>query len=197
MKPRFLVLYLAVLFPLLSYAAEQTPAIAIFIEAHDLVAPGAERKSGLIVAIWPNGRIVWSRDQQGGGTPYFTARVDRRSVQAVLDRVEGERVFDSRSFRHSWFGPDSTFTTIWLQSGARHTRLQSWHEGFEQRPTLVALSTGVTTLDGVTREEALRRDTKEYQRFRRIWADLRAGVSALVPRHGQPYNGSTELTLPK
>ncbi|MEA3207429.1 MAG: hypothetical protein QOE70_486 [Chthoniobacter sp.] len=171
--------------------------LAVFVESHGLVAPGRDRGPTLMVAIWPDGRIVWSRDQLNGGAPFLTARVELRQVAALIERAEGDRVFEAGSFRHSWFGPDSAFTTIWVRSGNRHTRLQSWHEGFEQRPTLVALSSGVTSLAGRTREEALRSDTKEYQHFRRLWGDLRASIAALVPKQGTPYIEATKLDLPK
>jgi hypothetical protein len=197
MNERFFVLLIAALLPLCGRCADSPPSIAVFGEALGKRAPGSDSGSHLSVAIWPDGRIIWSRDRDRGGPPYLSGRIEPKQVQALLDRFDRESVFDARSFRHSWFGPDSSFTTIWLQSGKQHTRLQSWHEGFEERPNLVALSTGITSLEGRTREEALRADTKEYQRFRRIWADLRAAIAALVPKQGEAYTGSSELKLPK
>ena len=197
MKQRILSIGLVVLLPLCGRCADSAPAIAVFNESLCLVFPGTDSSHRLSVALWPDGRIIWSRHQRRVGPPYAVARVEPQQIQALLDRFERERVFDDRSFRHSWFGPDSSFTTIWLQSGTQHTRLQSWHEGFETRPNLVALSSGVTTLDGRNREDALRGDTKEYQRFRRVWADLRTAIAALIPKQGDAYTGSTALKLPK
>ena len=180
-------------------AVESLPAVAILAGPHSSmpIAGAAARDSGLIAAIWGDGRVVWSRDQQRGGPPYFSARIEPPQVQALLDRFDGERVFDARSFRHSWLGPGSSFITIWLQSGTKHTQLQSWHEGFETQPDLVALSTGITSLKGRSRGEALRSDTEEYQRFRQVWAELRATVAALVPKNGDAYTGPTNLELPR
>ena len=197
MNERFLVFCLALVFPVIARCADSAPAVAVFGESLGLVAPGTDSGPHLIVGIWPDGRIVWSRDQQRGGSPYLSVRVEPQQVQALLDRFERERVCDAKSFRHSWFGPDSSITTIWLQSATQHTRLQSWHEGFEAQPHLVALSSGVTSLNGRTREDALRKDTTEYQRFRQIWSDLRSSISALVPKRGDAYTGSTALKLPK
>jgi hypothetical protein len=197
MNKRFFILCFAALLPLCGRGADSAPAVAVFDESLGLAAPGSDRGPRLRVEIWPDGRIIWSRDQRAGGPPFLSARIEPQKVQALLDRFERERVFDSKSFRHSWFGPDSSFTTIWLESTDRHTRLQSWHEGFEAQPHLVALSSGVTSLNGRTREDALRTDTKEYQRFRQIWSDLRGAIAALVPKHGDPYTGSTALKLPK
>jgi hypothetical protein len=198
MNQRLFLFCLATLsLPQLARCGDSPPAVAIFEESLGRAAPRSDPSPRLQVAIWPDGQIIWANDQAKGGPPFLSARIEPRKVQALLDRFEREHVFDSKSFRHSWFGPDSSFTTIWLQSGTRHTRLESWHEGFEQRPNLVALSTGVTSLNGTSREEALRKDTEEYQRFRRIWSDLRSSVSALVPKHGEPYKGSTALKLPK
>ncbi len=197
MNERFLVICFAVLLPLCGHCADSAPALAVFDESFGLVVPGTDTSPRLSVAIWQDGRIIWSRDQSRGGPPFLSARVEPQQVQALLDRFERERVFDAKSFRHSWFGPDSSFTSIWLQSATQHTRLQSWHEGFEMQPHLVALSSGVQPLNGRTREDALRKDTKEYQRFRQIWSDLRSSISALIPKHGDAYAGSTALNLPK
>jgi hypothetical protein len=197
MNKRFLLLCFTTLLPLFGHCADSAPAIAVFGESLGLVAPGTDTGPRLSVAIWQDGRIIWSHDQSKGGPPFFSARIEAQQVNALLERFERERVFDTKSFRHSWFGPDSSFTTIWLQSATRHTRLQSWHEGFEMQPYLVALSSGVASLDGRTREDALRSDTKEYQRFRQIWSDLRSAISTLIPKQGDAYTGSTALKLLK
>lgn len=197
MNGRFLAICFAALIPLCGRCAEPTPAVAVFSESLGLVTPGTDTSPRLSVAIWPDGRIIWSRDQTRGGPPFSSARVEPQQIQALLDRFERERVFDARSFRHVWLGPDSSFTTIWLQSAVSHTRLQSWHEEIEIQPHLVALSSGGTPLNGRTREEALRKDTKEYQRFRQLWSDLRSSISALIPKHGDGFTGSTALNLPK
>jgi hypothetical protein len=185
---RFFILSLATLIPLTARCADSTPAVAIFQESLGLAHPGADSSHRLLVEIWPDGRIVWSRDQQRGGGPLLSARLEPRNVQALLDRLDRQDVFDAKSFRHSWVGPDSTFTTISLQSAARHTRLESWHEEFERQPNLVALSSGVTSLGGRTREEALKSDTKEYRQFRRVWADARSAIAALLPKQGDAYS---------
>jgi hypothetical protein len=196
MKLPILILWLAVAFPFMARCADSAPAIAVFTSS-GLPLPGIDSNPHLIVGIWPDGRMIWSRDQRSGGRPYLSARVEPKSVQALLDRFERENVFDEKDFRHSWVGPDSPFTTIWLQSGDRQTRLESWHEQFETQPHLVALSIGVTALNGRTRENALQNDTKEYQRFRQIWADLRNAVATLIPKHGRVYTGPTALDLGK
>jgi hypothetical protein len=170
----------------------KTPAVVIYEESWSAFSPGSEVSPRLSVAIWPDGHVIWSNDNSN----FLSAHINSRQVQGLLDHLERENVFDETNFRRSWFGPDSPYATIWLASGTRHTRFESWHEEFEKNPKLVALSSGIHTLGNRTREEALLGDTEEYQRFRSVWSDLRSAISLLVPKIGETYTGPTNLKLP-
>ena len=192
MKQWLLALCLALLLPPVGRGADSAPAVAIFSRLSGLPRVGgeAELRPRASVTVWPDGRIIWARDQSRGGPPFLSAHIAPQQVQALLDRFAREGVFDARSFQHAQYGPDSYVTTIWLQSGTRHTRLDSWHENYEGRSNLVASSHGIAPLNGRTREDVLRHDTKDYQRFRHTWAELRRAIGALIPKHGEAYSGS-------
>ena len=39
----------------------------------------APRDPALILAIWPDGQIVWSKDRLKGGAPYYAGRIAKES----------------------------------------------------------------------------------------------------------------------
>ena len=149
------------------------------------------------MAAWPDGKLVWSQDQTKGGPPFQFAQIDPATIQAMLNRFEKEAVFKKGGPRRSWFGPDSSYHSIWLKSGEQHTKIQTWHELFEVNPKLIAINGGITSLNGQNREEVIQADTKEFQAFRKLWTDLRTSISALIPKEGKPYDEPLQLNLPK
>jgi hypothetical protein len=197
MNPSLLVLLIALCAPFTAFCGETAPAIAFFTESMGLVAPGTDRGPRFVTAVWSDGRIVWSRDPEAGGAPYLTARIEPERIQQLLKRFEERGVFAKGGPRRSWFGPDSSYQTIWLSSGERHLRLETWHELIERNPKLVVTNGSAGALDGRSREEVIRGDTKEFREFRQLWSDLRAAISALVPAAGEPYSGAMTFKLPR
>ena len=172
------------------------PAIAVTIEARGetLAAVDSPR---IIMAAWLDGRLIWSHDQTKGGAPFLTAQIDPAKILAVLDRFEKEDVFKKDKVRRSWFGPDSSFHSVWLKSGVRHVQVRTWHELFEANPNLVAVNGGITALNGRKREDVIQSDTKEFQTFRKLWTDIRTSTSALIPKAGKPFADPLKLNLPR
>jgi hypothetical protein len=153
----------------------------------------------ILMAVWPDGRIVWSEDQKKGGPPFRTATVKAASLEENLAKFEKAAVFEKekKSFRHSWYGPDSTYHSIWLCRGDKHTRIETWHELFEANPNLVVINGGITSLNGRKREDVIASDTKEFQAFRKLWTELRTSTSALIPKEGKPFTEPLKLKLPR
>ena len=109
MKQWLLALCLALLFPLFGRGADSAPAVAIFSRLTGLPRAGGESelRPRASMTVWPDGRIIWARDQSRGGPPFLSARIEPQQVQALLDRFAREGVFDARSFHHAQYGPDS------------------------------------------------------------------------------------------
>ena len=166
MKRRFLLLCLAALLPWNGKGADTSPAAAI-VEEEGFVAASDARGPRIRLAIWPDGRIIW--ESQPGR--FLTGHVDAPKIQALLDRFTQSKVFDAESFRHSWIAPDAGYTLIWLQAGEQHTRLELWKEDPDDK-------------------------SADYRKFIQVWKDLRAATSALIPKKGKLYTGSTKLRLP-
>jgi hypothetical protein len=172
------------------------PAMAVTIDGGGRPSdPNAYPR--ILMAVWPDGRIVWSEDQKKGGPPFRVATVKADSIEANLARFEKAAVFEQKSFRHSWFGPDSTYHSIWLRRGDRHTRIESWHELYEGNPNLVVVNGALTSLNGRKREDVIASDTKEFQAFRKLWTDLRTATGVLIPKEGKPLTEPLKLKLPR
>jgi hypothetical protein len=59
----------------------------------------------------------------------------------------------------------------------------------------VALSYGVTNLDGRTREDALAHEPADFLEFRRAWADVKASIRAALPKDGEIIDRAKLATL--
>src|SRR5262245_51760102 len=77
------------------------------------------RVPALVLAVWGDGQIVWSKDRVKGGAPYYASQVDPEIVSALLSRLEHDGVFDDKSLNDPHFGPDSHFTTLLVRSGKK------------------------------------------------------------------------------
>lgn len=60
------------------------------------------------------------------------------------------------------FGPDSSYRQIRITHKGKMLTLSSWHPLMEQNSTHVAMSYGVTSLNGRSRAEALKADDPDY-----------------------------------
>lgn len=140
----------------------------------------------VIIAIWKDGRAVWSQDPLGGGPPYQTANVDPEQLATALKELESAGVFRDPTLNDNHFGPDADYTVIAVADAHRALRMRSWHELFETDAKLVVTSHGVSALDGRDRQEVLRSEPESYRRYRRTWKDVRAKFAAIIPKEGRP-----------
>ena len=170
--------------PAPTLVASEQPTILFYAGGFGGLA-GTSPAQPLEVAVWGDGRIVW---RQNGSL--LQGRVDPGKIDALLQRLHREGVFGSGAVAYVNYGPDSRFDVVELRLPDRTLKLESWHEGFEQNPNLVATSHGVMALEGRTREAVLSAEPAEYLRFRRIWSDIRSTVRAWTPAEAQPFTGT-------
>ena len=172
-------------------AGEGADTSRAITQAEGIVAIYADTDGGprMILAAWPDGHVVWSEDRLKGGAPYFAGQVQPERVSAVLSKVEREGAFGNRQLGDARFGPDSSFTTVFLKKGNKQLKMQSWHELAEADGRIVARSYGLTSLANEGRLEALRKETAEFLFYRLVWAELRALGASLIPSEGHRVNG--------
>jgi len=119
-----------------------------------------------------------------GGPPYYEGNIDRKALDKVLHEIEVREAFSAPYIRETNWGPDSFCTAIYISKGNRTFFSMSWHELAERNPKIVAASGGLTVLQGVSREEFLKNDAKDYQQYRVLWSYIRERIAALLPKGG-------------
>lgn len=167
------------------------PVLAIYPEDHGM---GERDPESLVVAIWTDGRVVWSKDRLNGGAPYLAGRIDAEDVRSLLSRFEQDGLFADETLGNARFGPDSAYTTLLVRSGKKQLQMKSWHEVFEANGKAVAGRHGVSGLEGRRRLEALRNEPADYLFYRFVWSETRGRIIDLIPNEGKPVEGTVEVT---
>ena len=147
----------------------------------------------LVVALWGDGKIIWSDARVAGGPPYFQGQCDRKKLDALLGALESQGTLTNATLQRAWIGPDSSTTRMIINDGHHRLTMESWHELFEQHSNLVATAQAVTSLDGRDRDEVLREQPQNYRQFRNTWSEVRNRVAELIPAKGDPYNDNLPI----
>src|ERR1700757_4870901 len=105
------------------------PAVVLTVTGgrphHRRALTGGRQPDRGILAVWPDGVIVWSYDRLRGGPPYCMARIDPASVARTVDAVSrgGRWVSEWR------FGPGARWTRLTARIGLEPIiDVGSWHE---------------------------------------------------------------------
>ena len=168
-------------------AAEQVVAVT----THDW-GLGSGGKTKLVVAVWADGTVVWSKNPVAGGAPYLTGKTEPTACSELLNRLDRDGYFSTESLTHARFGPDSQFTSIFTNNKDQKLKMQSWHELYELSGKIVCTSGGATALKG-ERLALLANDEKEYIHYRLAWAELRLMINQLIPENGKSTNGDLHM----
>jgi hypothetical protein len=165
-----------------------TPLLAVYVAPMSRIwhaADPADLDPQIIVAVWKDGRIIWSREPVRGGGPYREGKVEPGKVQKALDDLEKRGIFKDRSLRRLHFGPDADFTAIVVADSKRWLDMGSWHELFEESPKMVATDHGVEALEGRDRAKVLTSQPESYRNYRKAWSDAKATLLGLIPPEGK------------
>jgi hypothetical protein len=160
--------------------------LAVYLEDWGLAAP---KGPAMILAAWPDGYIIWSGDRLEGGAPYYAARIAPKKVTALLARFDKDGLLADDKLNGAHFGPDSAFITVFVKSGKKQVKMESWHELFEASDNLVADDSGVHAIGGGRRLDVLRKARPEYLFYRFVWSETRAKLGDLVPAAGKVTSG--------
>lgn len=163
--------------------------LAIYTEDWGLFSGGSPK---LIVAVWEDGRVIWSKDTLHGGGALCQGSVAPQKVAALLKQLTVEKQFTDNSYQRSHFGPDSQFTTILVKAKSRKLALSSWHE-LEESEHLIATDVGLEPLGDRKREDVAKQFSPAYKRFRATWSSLRSRILALKPSERAPAVGKVRM----
>ena len=139
----------------------------------------------IILAVWPDGMVVWSDDPVEGGGPYRLAVIDPELLGQSLTRLREQGLIRKKPRCEFNIGPSSSHTAIAISCGNDRVDMRSWHELMEQNPGLVATSDGVVPLGGRDRQRVLAREPKHYRHFRDDWNAFREALTSLLPSEGE------------
>ena len=163
----------------------------IAVTTHDWgLASDGEAK--LIVAVWDDGNIVWSKNRIVGGAPYLLGKIESTSCSKLLKRLDHDGYFSNETFTHAQFGPDSKFTSILIKNKKQKLEMKSWHELFELSEKIVCTSGGASSIED-NRLASLLDDEKQYVHYRLAWAELRLMISQLIPSNGKQTGGDIQM----
>jgi hypothetical protein len=143
----------------------------------------------LILAAWPDGRLIWSENRLKGGVPYRTAQVDPEKFTKMMKKFEKQGLLADKKLNGAYWAPDSECVTILVKSGDKKVEMQSWHETVEEAGMFADGGAG----RGVARNERLRNGSPDYLFFRFIWSETRGGITDLIPAEGQRTTGVTHM----
>lgn len=121
---------------------------------------------GVILRIWPSGRIVWSEDPLRGGLPYAEGVLDAQALEDVLAELEPCIV---RASSRGYVIVDGGSIVSTLRLGEGHVA-QTSHVTFEVNERLVAEEGGVRALSpGETRAEVRARQSEAFRKMVDGW----------------------------
>jgi hypothetical protein len=138
------------------------PLAAIYVES-----PLPINGTQVVLAIYEDGRIVWSQDQSGGGPPYLVRAIDEKDIKVTIESLESMGVSSDRSLNVPNWGPDATHAAIAIADGPRTLLMESWHEIFESDSNIVVTSRGVEALNGRNRQAVLNSQPRSYRYYRK------------------------------
>jgi hypothetical protein len=175
-------------------AEEPKPVVRPISEADTVLAVyyqdwtrGSPRPDGLILAIWPDGHIVWSGDRVRGGPPYRQAEVDPKKVSALVGKFDTDGLFDDDKWNVGYWDPHADFLTVLVKSGKKKVSMCSDHEAAQANGFDVLHWKLPKRLD--RRLEILREAPKDYLFFRVVWDDTRKRLAEFVPAEGSWTEG--------
>jgi hypothetical protein len=146
---------------------------AIYVEDWSYAPQNGPR---LILGLWSDGHIVWSRDQVHGGPPYRSGEIESSDLERLLADLDDEGVFDDTKLAWSWVPVDSDFTTILARSLGREGAIRSRHE-----------------IEAEMRGRAALEETPEFRHFKSLWEKIRRAAESLIPEKSVAVQG--ELVL--
>jgi hypothetical protein len=168
--------------------SEADSVIAVYHKDDGLASSGLPK---IILAAWPDGQIVWSNDRIMGGAPYRAGRVDPKKITALLAKFEKDGLFDEKNLG-SHYAPDSQYISVFVKSGKKQVKMESWHELLEASDDTV-VDPAARSLGGARRLDVLRKLPSDELFFRFLWSETRGKISDLIPNESRPSNGEPHM----
>jgi hypothetical protein len=196
---RILLTTVIIASPGLARAGEDGPGIRPITGADTVIAlihfasngsPVREKPTGLVLAVWPDGKAVWSEDSIRGGPPFREGRVDPKRVKALLSKFDRDGYFDEKTLANRGIPLHSAHHALLIADGKRKLVIVTHHEFMDEildRPGMGRDGSRLADL----RQQAVREDASRlWLLFRIVWGETRYLLADILPRESQPATGS-------
>lgn len=145
----------------------EEPALALWADYSRPIRDPNGSLRGLVLAAWPDGRVVAGDDPLRGGPPYHEGRVTPEQVARTRARLEEAT---AQTTRKSFAIPDAGCRQLFVSCEGPDRSLASAIELFENGPSLVATDHGIEALGDRRREDVIERQSEEHRAFRTAWS---------------------------
>ncbi len=134
----------------------------------------------VILMVWENGKVIWSKDQLNGGSPYFTGEISTDLINNFFHFIGSKGIYNSLLIDSRLVPQEDSITFLKAFKDSNYINLS-----YEKDPNLTPDTTGiwVSTLPG---QGILYQDTNDYKEFLDIVTLVRTASKSLIPDVGQP-----------
>ena len=155
---------------------------------------GQPRTNGIVVVLWENGRVIWSRNDRWGGPPYYEGKIATNIVEVFVSELAAQQsVFQGSFSEYFQARYEPPWTVISVNSGAQALQVISAHEFIEQRNDRVCTMEGIRLLKKKESKSAvLAEQPLGYRQCRAAWETIRSSARGLTG-DGKPVDVSFEV----
>jgi hypothetical protein len=173
---------------------DEIPFVSIYVIGQgDVTDPYS--KPRVILAVWRDGKAIYSKDRIQGGTPYFQTTVTQERIHELFAVLDKSGEFRGTRFEYRSGGFASIDTILHVHDGDKLLHLETCHEIEEQNPDAIATDDTVFYLDGTDREKIIRQWSGQYKKFRKTWSMARNEIDKLIqPKETDPEVGDIQFT---
>lgn len=147
-----------------------------------------------IAMLLDDGTLVWSDKAVEGGAPLHRANIDKKQLGRLLAAMNEKHYFDNPRLNRINFGPDASWTTLFVRGATGSLVMESWHELYENKGKTVATAHGLTALNGQRLEDVLAAQPQDYRDYRAAWTDVKTMLLALIPKGQTPPDPAIKVT---
>jgi len=155
---------------------------------------GQLRTNGIVVVLWKNGRVIWSRNDCCGGPVYYEGKIATNIVEKFMSELASQQgVFQGSFSEYFQARYEPPWTVISVNNGTQALQVISAHEFIEQGNDRVCTMEGIRLLKkGESKSAVLAEQPLGYRQCRSAWETIRSSARGLTG-DGKPVDVSFEV----
>jgi len=162
---------------------KEAPIAGVYIDLGR--APFGEKTSlKVILLVWGDGRLLWSKDRLFGGPPYFEGKIEKEQIVSLAKKLGQEKLLDPAAIRRQYMYADSKHVFMFLAKGVQAMTMVSGHPLVERDGEYIETPDGGQKLEGKTLSAALAEQPAEYKEFRKQWDAAMKLLLSIIPSEG-------------